>query len=272
LFGGGGVVAKTDKKLVFILPDVHIPEEDEVALECALKAHAFLKPHVTIQLGDLIDAGPFSSHDLKSAQEMRDYDFIGREIDPANLFIDRLQKNTDKTVILGGNHENRVMRYCLKTGIPGLASHAALSPEQLLSKYRSKSSFQYVPYIHSNVPLSFYSVTDDLVAVHGFSTARNAARVHLEKSRTKSVVYGHCHRQESVSDRDPYTGKIIKAFSPGCLCKLQPLYNTTSPTSWVHGFSLIYIGGDSWTDYNITIDRGSCVLPGIKGKYKEIKV
>ena len=60
------------------------------------------------------------------------------------------------------------------------------------------------------------------------------------------------------------TQRVMKAWSPGCLSKLQPLYMAHNPTEWVQGFSLIYVSSDDrtdWTEYNITIDRGRCILP-----------
>lgn len=249
-------------KLVFIFPDIHYPQHDPVALEVALKAHAVLRPGRTIQLGDLMDCSGYSSYDGKTLDEMKDYDFMGQEVVPSNKFIDRCLKNTHKYVGMAGNHEYRIERFCITHGIAGASAYHVLSPAYFLGMGRSRKEFHYVPYCSTSDPTSYYRITKDLVAVHGWSFAKNAARVHLDMARSQSVVYGHTHRQELVATRDPFSNRVIKAFSPGCLSRLQPMYATGgSPTTWSHGFSLIYVGSTSWTEYNLTISRGAVVLP-----------
>jgi len=39
------------------------------------------------------------------------------------------------------------------------------------------------------------------------------------------------------------------------------LWLANNPTTWCHGFSLVYVGRRSWTEYTIAIDKGKCVLP-----------
>jgi hypothetical protein len=55
---------------------------------------------------------------------------------------------------------------------------------------------------------------------------------------------------------------VIRAWSPGCLSKLTPLWQSGAPNDWTHGFSLVYVGQKSWTHYTCPIHPGGyAVLP-----------
>jgi len=249
-------------KLWFFFPDIHIPEHDEAALEVALRAHEKLKPDNTVFLGDVMDCGLFSAHSKRSIPESLAYDFKEKEIDPTQALLDRAQKSTKGTThYLCGNHEERIQRWAANNGQIALSLYKMLDPCEFLSKGRK--NFKIVPYsIPTGDRMGYVQVAPDLVAVHGWSFAKNAARVHMDRSRSRSIIYGHTHRAQSESGRDPWTGGPIKAWSPGCLSKLQPLYAVGgTPTDWSHGISIVYVGRDSWTEYSISITNGSCVLP-----------
>ena len=79
-----------------------------------------------------------------------------------------------------------------------------------------------------------------------------------------SIVCGHVHRQQLVARRLLESGRVVKAWSPGCLSELQPAWRHSLPTDWTCGFSLVFVSKErkSWQEYIITIDRDRCVLPG----------
>ena len=134
-----------------------------------------------------------------------------------------------------------------------------MSPQTLLSANRQ--NFTWVPYGKS---LPHYEITPNLWAIHGWYHARHAAAKHLEAAGSAvSIVHGHTHRQQLASTRNVVTGDVHKAWSPGCLAGLQPMYRHQQPTDWVHGFSMVYVGSNplDWTEYLITIEQGRCILP-----------
>jgi hypothetical protein len=101
-----------------------------------------------------------------------------------------------------------------------------------------------------------------LIAVHGWTHARAAASTHLAMARSTSIVYGHTHRAQMETARDPLTNRILHSWSPGCLSRLVPLYQASTPNSWTHGFSVVYRGRRSWTPYTVSIHPGGwAVLP-----------
>lgn len=257
-------------KLWVILPDVHFPEHSEEALALALKAVEVLKPTHTLLLGDVLDCSAFSEHSKRTIQEDEAYDFEEAEIKPCNAMLDFIQKNTkEHTYFLEGNHEARIERWAVKGGQANKSIYKLISPQHTLAKHRK--NFTMVPYaVPTGAQRGFVQIvkhssqmrTGGLVAVHGWSFARHAARLHLEKSRSQSIVFGHTHRQQVETSRDPWSGQIVKAFNPGTLSKLEPLYAVGgSPTDWSHGFALCYVGETSWTEYVCSIVNGAVVLP-----------
>ena len=248
--------------MVMALPDLHIPYQDEAALSCALMAHEYLKPKRTIILGDWLDAEGFKTHPSKSLLEKKVFDFKADEIDPCNKILDRLQKNTGLLVYIEGNHEFRIERTAAGAEHRGFSSvYSLVSPKNLLSAGRK--NFVWIPY---NEKLSHYKITQDLWAFHGWSYSKNVAETHLNYLMSVSGIFGHVHHQQSAVRRNKVTDKLIKAWTPGCLSQLQPLWNTQQPTDWVHGFSIIYVKNDlsQWFEYTVTIENGVCVLPGGK--------
>lgn len=261
-------MAKSKATTWFIFPDIHFGDHDEAALEAALKAHAIIKPDNTLFLGDVLDCGIFSAHPKRKISENQAYDYKKLEVDPCNAMMNRVQKNTNHVDYLGGNHEERIERWAVGAGAVGESLYSLLSPEATIA--RGRRNFTYTPYspVTGNrlgfvqiVKASPQMTSGGLVAVHGWSWSKHAAYVHLEKSRSQSIVFGHTHRAQTIVSRDAWTGSPIKAFNPGTLSKLQPLYMTSNPSEWSHGFGLVYVGKKSWTEYMINVNHGYCVLP-----------
>ena len=248
--------------LVMMLPDLHIPHHDKEALACVVRAHELLKPRRTVILGDWLDCEAWSQHPLLSRAQERARTFFEGEVAPCRRLLAKLEENTDEIVYIEGNHEFRVER--MVTQMEGVMLDIAdlVSPQRLLSEGRRKR-FTYIPYVPAATVLPHYRIASDLIAVHGWTFARHAAAKHLEIAKHYSVVFGHVHRKQEFTARDPIEGRTYKAWSPGCLSKLQPLYMAHNPTDWVHGFSLIWVSDDRehWTEYSPMIQNGSCVLP-----------
>lgn len=262
--------ARGSADLWLVLPDIHFPDHDPEALEVAKAALRLLQPEYTLLLGDVLDCGVFSSHAKKTIVEADTSDYKVLEVDPCNALLDEIQQNTSKfTHFLEGNHENRIERWAANNGRVGESIYPFISPRATVGKGRK--DFAMVPYVvPTGARMGFVQIvkpsakmrTGGLVAVHGWSHAKHCARIHLETSRSQSIVHGHVHRQQLDSARDPWTGQPIKAWSPGTLSDLQPFYaHGGKPSEWTHGFSLVYVGKESWTSYMVTIAHGRAVLP-----------
>lgn len=255
--------AKDGSHAVLILPDAHFPYQDAAAMEVAEATAALIRPRRIVILGDWLDCAGFSSHPVKSAAEEAVHDYQ-EELQGCAAQIDRLYKlsGAQEVVFIEGNHEQRVERECRRLGQVGKAIHSMLSPSSVLGQNRPWLT--WVPYVPMGGGLQRYEVANDLWAIHGWSIATHAAAKHLDLARTVSVVYGHTHRQQLATNRLLDTGKIVKAWSPGCLSSTQPAWAHTSPTTWCTGLSVVFCSDDrrKWTDYIVTIENGTAVLPG----------
>jgi predicted phosphodiesterase len=271
--------ARGGSALWVVLPDIHFPDHNPDSLAIALKAHEILKPEYSLFLGDVLDCGVFSAHAKKTISEAQGYDFKEQEIDPCNYMLDIVQANTSEfTYYLEGNHEQRIERWAVNNGRVGESVYKFISPRQTLWKGPKREKFKMIPYEQADGNRMGYvqivkptkkMKSGGLVAVHGWSHAKHAARAHLEISRSQSIIHGHTHRMQLDVSRDPWTGAPIKAMSPGTLSKLQPMYaHGGRPSEWSSGFMLIYVGKETWTEYMINITHGACVLPD----GREIKV
>lgn len=259
-----------------VLPDLHVPAFDPGALGAVLLAHEALKPKETVILGDWLDCETWSSHPPKSLAEDRAKSFHKSEIQPVNRILDRFELNSERTIYLAGNHEDRVERKLVELGSLGKSISDLCSPKTLLAEDRSQK-LRYIDYTREpTAPMPHYKIAEDLIAVHGWSFARHAAAKHLEIAKSWSVLFGHCHRQQAHVSRDPISGRVLRASSPGCLSLLQPLYLQHNPSEWSHGFELVWVSNDkkSWTSYTVMIRDGVCVLPGglkIDGNSRQAK-
>lgn len=248
---------------MLILPDAHFPFHDSAALEVVERTAALTRPRRIVILGDWLDCAGFSSHPVKSEAEAAVHDFQ-EELRGCATQVDRLFKlsGAEEVIYIEGNHEQRVERECLRLGSLGAAIYSMVSPSAVLT--RGRPWLQYVPYVPSGGGLQHYAIAEDLWAIHGWSIARHAAAKHLDLARTISIVHGHTHRQQLATTRLLDTGRVVKAWSPGCLSTPQPAWHHGSPTDWVQGLSICFVTDDRrrWTDYTVTIENGHAVLPG----------
>jgi predicted phosphodiesterase len=266
---------KTPARRILALPDAHFPFQDQAAMACVLHVCRTWRPDEIVVLGDWLDGAAFSAHARRSFAEVAPA-FVADEVGPCNAYLDALQGRRHRPLVyLEGNHEARVERYATGLGAAGADLYALASPQRLITHrvdaagipHRPRENFKWVPYLGAGVH-SHYQISkrlrhsSALVAVHGWSFAKNAAQVHLDGARDVSVIHGHTHRAQSVISRNRLTGELLQAWSPGCLASLVPPYMANSPSDWTHGFSMIYVGARSWTSYTVSIHSdGSCILP-----------
>ena len=268
----GREIAGKGSHAVMVLPDAHHPYQDREAMAIVEIVAGLVRPERIVILGDWLDAAGWSRHPSRSHAEVALHNFAS-ELDACGAAIDRLHaaSGAREIVFVEGNHEARVEAVCLQLGPLGAAIYDMVSPRRLLT--RGRPWLKWIPYSPSigerctprrGPGMGHYKITPDLWAVHGWSIATHAAAKHLDFARTVSIVHGHTHRQQSVSRRLLENGRVVKAWSPGCLSELQPAWRHCLPTDWVLGYELVYCSNDlrAWTNFTVTIDRGRCVLPG----------
>ena len=244
---------------VFGFPDIHWAVRDPQALAVATRAHALFRPDLTVFGGDLVDASPFARHPRRKYNE-GDYDFISHELEPLRGWIDRVQDQTrgGRLAVLMGNHDDWLERWSIAAGIGH--SLASLRPSVYL--FGKRRSTQVVPFgrMAGNSP-TFFMLTPTLIVVHGWVSNKYAAEAHLRMASPYSIVFHHTHRMEYLATTR-CDGTVAVGMSPGCLTRKVPVYSHGgSPTGWVHGFWVAFLGKTSFTMYQVPIVEGVCVLP-----------
>jgi len=261
---------------ILILPDAHYPHHDPEVMAVVEAAVAVLNPDEIVVLGDWLDAENFSGHPRLALEEQR-FSYLADEVAPCNDMLDKLQgaNYSRRLVYIGGNHEDRVERFLANQGGgPAEDLFKLASPQRCLTYRVGKNgepgdtrrrNFTYIPYRGSGT-LAHYKITPNLIAIHGWSFAQNFNVVNQRAEPGLSIVCGHVHRRDVHYARSSVEGVERRYWSPGCLCKLQPLYMASTPHDWVHGFSIVYQSErrgakTDWTAYDIGIHAGRAILP-----------
>lgn len=254
---------------------------DEQALACALAVVRKWDPHEIVILGDWLDGALFSRHPKRTFQEDTVHGFLAGEVGPVNEVIDEMQqqrgtKRARRVIYIEGNHEARIETFAVNLGGKlGGDMYKLLSPKRLIVErvdadghsLGRRTNFTWVPYNADNEHARYVVVPETaectpLVAVHGWSFAKNFAAANLALARSHSIVTGHTHRYQVAETRDTFTGKRIMSWSPGCLAKLAPPYMQGRPADWTHGMTALFVGKNGWTPYHLNVtNRGRVILP-----------
>ena len=240
---------------VFGFPDPHIPDNDPLATEVALRAHEAFHPDITIIGNDFVQCTPFQQHKVNKLRESHAQDFKRDTIDPANKIIDRIQDSTQLTVFQQGNHDAWIERWAARGASTEKSVYSLISLETHFAKDRAR--FIWMPEYGQNI-----KIHEDLYCVHGWSYCKNAAGKHLDLTKTKSIIFHHTHRMQMDVGGDYWDDDSIQSMSAGCLCSKKPMYkHGKEPTAWSHGFWVAYVGKNSFTVYPVLIKKGQAVLP-----------
>jgi predicted phosphodiesterase len=236
--------------------DVHFPQQNAQAVEVFCRAAEHIRPDLIVCTGDLLDCGQFSSHPPTYGVPETNYE---DDLDAANAMLDRLQATCQRMALVEGNHEHRLDRWAAKTA-EGRGAYSLLAPRIQLMRGRKRCT--YIPYSQVAGTLPHYKANSRIRVVHGWSYAKNATRMHLDKSQGKTIIHGHTHRGDDCEEQDRWgNGPPPEAHSTRCLCNLVPMYGVGAPTTWVNGFLVGYLGRRSDYIVKATIWDGCCILP-----------
>jgi len=207
----------TNPKLTIALPDTHFPEQDEAAVACATKVVRELKPWRIVHLGDLLDGQPFSAHERSKMVLTEGYDWLHMEVRPAQRWIDELLKYCDLFVLHEGNHEHRIERWANKNGDAGRALWGQIRPDHAILGGYNPKQVRWIPYVPDSDITGHYEIAPNLISIHGWSYAIAADRIHLQSAGIGgwSVIFGHTHRAQLATTRNPRTSELLQSWSPG---------------------------------------------------------
>ena len=247
-----------------IIPDSHGSSIDPKACTAFLHDLELINPSEIVMLGDHLECGGFlAQHHTLGYVAQSKYTFAD-DAAACNQFLDKIQEVSDCQIhYIEGNHERRIQNWIVTQTLKNpkdaeyVMSMFSLDNVIFLSKRGIRLIQQGEFYDKVKLPSTIK--LGHCYFTHGSSTAKHAASVHVQKFGG-NIVYGHTHR------RDSYTIKTVKAgeiggWSPGCLCKLQPLWMHTNPTDWAHGYGLQMVRSNGeFLHINVPIIDGKSLL------------
>ena len=102
---------------------------------------------------------------------------------------------------------------------------------------------------------------------HSLTYSKNAARDAIMKT-AGNVTYFCTHREDAATVVFPGIG-IVKAFNPGCLCSMQPVWKMSDPTTWSQGYQVEFITkSENFQCVHIPIWRGNSLAADMCDKFK----
>lgn len=283
------VTKKHGIKTAAIIPDIHvgfstcvnnsqsklIPFHDRKALDVALQIVEMENVDTLIYLGDILDLAEWTSHFVRSPEY---YFNTQSSITEAAWWMTqfRLAAQNSEQSYIEGNHELRIQTAVIQNLSPAYNIKTPESQYPVLSIPNflglDRINVKYVP----GYPNNYVWLGDDILCTHG-NTARSNAGATVAKiidEHNTTIIQGHIHRHEMVSRtihlRDET--KIIQAFSPGCLCKIDGTVPGSSARSqWQQGIAIIHFDVDSGnnTIISVPIRHGMAIHNGYMIKYRD---
>lgn len=227
---------------ILVLSDIHIPYQDNKALEVALNYGLEHKVNAIYLNGDTIDMYQCS----RFIKDRRLRDLAG-ELELTRQFLKMLKDTFNCPIYFKiGNHCERWENY-LRLKAPELLGIDDFKLEQIL---------RLREYGATLVGGKQIAMAGKLPIMHGhewfggFAPPVNPARGLYLKAK-ESCIIGHHHRTSEHTEKS-LAGKVTTTWSTGCLCGLEPEYMPYN--NWNHGFAHITVNKDgSYEVKNIKI-------------------
>lgn len=217
--------------------DVHLPYQDDYAIELAAKITSDFDPDVVTSLSDDFDFAKISKFvDNRShIESVWDDDVYNAVLAHASLMnIKRDAAPNAAFPALPGNHDIRIINYTRNTS--PYASEYLIAG--FLQDIVSNGVLWLGKNLHNNIALR---LNERLTLLHGeFATKvlETTMKSHLEMyAYQTSVIFGHVHRSGSRWWRG--INYDVQAVSCPCLCDLNPFY-TKRRVNWQQGIALTH--------------------------------
>lgn len=229
-----------------ILCDIHIPYQDNEALNVAINEGIRQGCDAVVLNGDALDCHELSDF-VKDPRKRK----FKEELYAMRQFVDTLRKQfpTAHIYYKEGNHEERYWRF-MRVKAPQLFDIDAFDFASLchLDKHN-------ITWIDGKSKLNI----GKLSIFHGhefgkqFMPSVNVARGLFLKTKVSSMC-GHHHQTAEHNERDA-NGKFITCWGVACLSELSPDYNPYS--RYNHGFGIVTKGANgSFSVHNYRIHEG----------------
>lgn len=248
------------------MPDFHGKALDPVARVAVLNDVKLIKPKQIVWLGDGTDcSGIFSKHPPGFIREL-DYSFE-EDLEATESFMTDINEAAGdcEQKMLQGNHEYHIERWIAQTftskkDATSLNNLMAVDARLKLKKKGIK--FYRLSSFYDGLSINGAFKWGKCHFTHGFTAAKFATAIHVARFGS-NIVHGHTHRAQEYRTRTVNAG-VIGGWSPGCLCRLQPLYMHGSPTEWSLGYGLQWVEqSGEFLHINVPIVNGRTMVAGL---------
>lgn len=250
---------KSFRRVVF--SDLHGSMCDQKAVAAFINDMKILKPQETICLGDILDCGGFlAQHHTMGYVAQTNYSFED-DIHVGNGFLDQILPHTGSLDLVMGNHGRRTEQWCVTTGLKMPTDQEWLTkkllevidvPNVLALEKRGINFIKQGETVEGEyVPAMLRKGKS--IYIHTGSERGGANPQKMLQQFKCNVAYGHTHQQAWKPLRIGTENQVIVARNPGCLCRLQPLWQHTNPSKWNHGYLLEYVGKEDGSFWSIPV-------------------
>lgn len=214
---------------ILVLPDIHVPYQNDEAIEAAIKLGEEFQPDEIVQLGDLLDCYTLSRYSRSATRHGN----IAEEIEQARDLLEmiKLRTGAKKATFIEGNHEARIRKYIMDK-CPDLRDLKALRVDHMLEL--ADIGWDFIP------EHKFYQV-NDVFFTHGEYANMHSAKKHIDEYRV-TVIHGHTHRITSRYHRG--LDKTIVGVEMGFLASFDVGAEFVKKANWQHGVGTVLIDGD----------------------------
>jgi predicted phosphodiesterase len=229
-----------------ILSDIHLPYQDNEALECAIAEGLKQGCDAIILNGDALDCHMISDF-VKDPRKRKFKD----ELYSIRQFLASLRHTFPNANIYykEGNHEERYWRY-MRIKAPELFDIDAFDFPTLT--HCDKHDVKWIDG-KSKLNIGKLSIFHGHEFGKQFLPSVNVARGLFMKTKVSSMC-GHHHQTAEHNERDA-NGKFITCWGVGCLSELSPDYNPYS--KYNHGFAIVDKGTNgAFSVHNYRIHEG----------------
>lgn len=234
-------------KSYIIVGDIHVPEQDNIAVNSVLKIMDDIKFDGIINIGDYLNLACISHWNEKKHKTLEGKRLKNDFIDGCSLldeFDKRLPKRAEK-YFLKGNHEEWL-------------DHLVEEKPQLEGLLDIETGLKLTERGYKVYPYNEIIRFGRLCVTHGIYCGTTPARTHASKLLS-NILVGHTHSPEMCLIHSPAKEVSVVGYVNGCLCHMSPDYLKNKPSNWSTGFSILYLFPNGYFDVNL--------IRIVKGRY-----
>lgn len=246
---------------VLVIPDVHVPYQDDQSLHALEKYMADTRFDEVIYIGDLLDFDQISKFNkgnpLKESRKLSDdYKLAGKILD-RHISIIRGNNKKAKFTLLEGNHEERIQRW---------VSQNPQVEDMIEVPVGLKLGERGINWVKSFSKGDLYKI-GKAYFTHGLYTNQYHAQKMVNNFGV-NIYYGHTHDHQSFSKIFRGKDKTIEGMSLGCICEYDQSYMQGRPTNWQQMFGVFEFDELGYYQvFPVKIFNHSFISP--EGKYYE---